>query len=95
MTPLSWFAWEGNEAAVKLLLENGANLEPKDKDGRTPMYHAKERGHEGVVKLLLEKGPNLESRDRDARLLIEKDIWRSYQAAEHDEESSNNILEYY
>ena len=48
---------------MKLLLEKGAELESKDKDGRTPLSRAAENGHEAVVKLLLEKGAELESKD--------------------------------
>jgi ankyrin repeat protein len=42
---------------VKLLLEKGANMEPKNRPcGRTPLWWAAEKGHEAVVELLLEKG---------------------------------------
>jgi ankyrin repeat domain-containing protein 50 len=34
-TPLSWAVKNGHEAVVKLLLEKGAKLEAKDKDGQT------------------------------------------------------------
>ena len=47
---------EGHEAVVKLLLEQGAEVESKDEDGRTPLWRAARNGHEAVVKLLLEKG---------------------------------------
>jgi ankyrin repeat protein len=48
---------------VKLLLEKGAELESKDKSGRTPLSRAAADGREAVVKLLLEKGAELESKD--------------------------------
>ena len=48
---------------MKLLLEKGAELEPKDIIGQTPLSSAVEGGHEAVVKLLVEKGAELESRD--------------------------------
>jgi ankyrin repeat protein len=41
---------------VELLLEKGAELETKSKDGQTPLSWAAESGHKAVVKLLLEKG---------------------------------------
>jgi ankyrin repeat protein len=41
---------------VKQLLDKGANLESKDKYGRTPLLWAAEKGHEAVVKQLLDKG---------------------------------------
>jgi ankyrin repeat protein len=47
----------GHEAAVRLLLENSAELESKDnKYGQTPLSLAARMGHGAVVKLLLEKG---------------------------------------
>ncbi|KAJ4128287.1 hypothetical protein NW754_002279 [Fusarium falciforme] len=51
-TPLSWAAEEGHEAAVRLLVDKGANIEAKDKFGRTPLSRAAGNGHEAVVKLL-------------------------------------------
>jgi ankyrin repeat protein len=41
---------------VKLLLEEGAELETKDNYGQTPLSLAAGNGYEAVVKLLLEKG---------------------------------------
>jgi ankyrin repeat protein len=44
-----------HEAVVKLLLEKGAKLESKDKDGWTPLLCAVENRHVAIVRLLLEK----------------------------------------
>ena len=55
-SPLLRAAKDGNEAVVKLLLKNGAQLESTDKDGRTPLWWAAENGHGAVVKMLLENG---------------------------------------
>jgi hypothetical protein len=49
---------DGMRAVIKLLLENGANLESKDNSGLTPLSLAALFGHEAVVKLLLENGAN-------------------------------------
>jgi ankyrin repeat protein len=48
---------------VRLLLENGAELESKSNDGHTPLSLAAEQGQEAVVQILLEKGAKLESKD--------------------------------
>src|SRR5882762_159363 len=46
-----------------LSLENGANLEAEDKDGKTPLVRAAGYGYERIVNLLIEKGANIESKD--------------------------------
>ncbi len=50
---LLWAAEEGQEVAVQRLLENGAELETQDRNGRTTLLHATKNGHEAVVKLLV------------------------------------------
>jgi ankyrin repeat protein len=78
---------------MRLLLEKGAELESKDKDGRTSLPWAAANGHEVVVKLLLEKGTELESKNNNrqaplslapasehevvVKLLLEKDAENS------------------
>jgi hypothetical protein len=52
-TDLMLGSYYGHRAIVKLLLEKGADVESKDKDGRTPLSWAAENGHEAIVKLLL------------------------------------------
>ena len=56
--------FEGNEAMVKLLLENGAAADSKDRLDRTSLSYVTERGNEAIVKLLLEYGAAAESKDR-------------------------------
>ena len=45
---------------MELLLDKGADLEAKDKDGQTPVSWAAENGHEAVVKLLMEKAVDVD-----------------------------------
>ncbi|KAF3929056.1 hypothetical protein ABW20_dc0104296 [Dactylellina cionopaga] len=54
-SPLSLAAENGQEAVVKLLLENGADSESRDGFGNTPLQYAKAKRHTAVVKLLLER----------------------------------------
>ncbi|UKZ53982.1 hypothetical protein TrVGV298_007786 [Trichoderma virens] len=53
----------GHHAIVKVLVENGADIEAKDSMGRTPLSQAAENGHEAIVKLLVEKGADIEAKD--------------------------------
>jgi hypothetical protein len=63
LTPLSSAAYKGHEAIVRILLENGANIESKRRDGRTPLTVAVCWGHEAVVRLLLENDADVNSMD--------------------------------
>uniref|UniRef100_A0A8B9Q323 Ankyrin repeat domain-containing protein 17 n=1 Tax=Apteryx owenii TaxID=8824 RepID=A0A8B9Q323_APTOW len=57
----------GHEELVQTLLERGANIEHRDKKGRsprfTPLILAATAGHVGVVELLLARGANKEHRN--------------------------------
>jgi len=78
-TPLSWAAYNGQEAVVKLLLEKGAELESRSSIGRTPLSWAASYGGEAVVKLLLEKGAELESKDNNSWTPLS---WAAYNGRE-------------
>lgn len=59
--PLSFTVRERDEATVKLLLDQGAEVDCSTTDhheGRTPLSFAAETGHEAIVKLLLDYGAN-------------------------------------
>ena len=54
----------GHEGVVKLLLEQGAELDSKDtRYGQTSLSWAARFGRKAVVTLLLEQGADLESED--------------------------------
>ncbi|KAL7945818.1 hypothetical protein V8C42DRAFT_357458 [Trichoderma barbatum] len=64
-TPLSWAAYQGQEAIVKLLLAiPGVVPDTKNNFGYTPLSLAAYRGHEAVVKLLLAI-PSVDANSRD------------------------------
>ena len=44
---------------VKILVEHGANVEAKSREGKTPLLMATERGFLFVVKFLIDRGANL------------------------------------
>jgi len=60
-TPLDEAAARGHESIVKLLLESGADIDPKSSDhSRTaPLYLAAQFGHLKVVEVLLKNKPNI------------------------------------
>ncbi|MDP8249068.1 MAG: ankyrin repeat domain-containing protein [Candidatus Tritonobacter lacicola] len=55
-TDLMRAAQDGDTAKVKLLIEQGANINDRDAHGMTPLMHAAGKGRAEVVKLLLESG---------------------------------------
>ena len=55
----------GQEKAVWLLLEHGANAERSDGTGRTALISAARAGHHGCVKALLQYGASTRAADRD------------------------------
>jgi ankyrin repeat protein len=66
-TPLSYAA-EGGE--VKLLLENGANIQEPDFSGRTALHWAALCGHEASVRMLIEMGAAIDATDKSGRTAL-------------------------
>src|ERR671913_2614223 len=64
-TPLMLAAFRGNAAAVINLLERGADVNARDKDGDTALMFAAFKGHALVVALLLQYGANVYARARN------------------------------
>ena len=63
-TALTVAARRGNASAVELFIERGANIEAKDKDGRSPLSHAKTLE---VARLLINAGANVNSEDKNGK----------------------------
>lgn len=57
---------------VALLLENGAAIEAKTRDGLTPLHCAARSGHEQVVDMLLEKGAPISSKTKVTMSFVTK-----------------------
>jgi len=62
-TPLNLASYEGKLDIVKYLLEKGADINTKDREGSTPLQNAAARGWLDIAKLLVEKGSNVNYRD--------------------------------
>lgn len=48
---------------VEILIKNGANIEAKDRDGRTPLFYAALRQHREIFDLLVKYGANKNIKD--------------------------------
>lgn len=58
-TPLLLASYRGHKAIVKLLLEQGADVNATNRFGMTPLHWASMEGKVDIVELLLEQGPNI------------------------------------
>jgi len=87
-TALSGAAAKGHEAVVRLLLENGADI---NHNGWQPaLHHAAGGGHEAVVRLLIEKGANVKAKNKNG----ETALHRATGASLRSEEMVRLLLEY-
>ena len=68
LTPLHMAAYNGHTKVVKLLLENGAQVDAQDHEGKTPLIHACTGPFQETVALLLEAGADINAREADGRL---------------------------
>jgi ankyrin repeat protein len=58
-------AKEGDFDAAKTLLENGADANAKDKQGRTALMKAANMGYTGIVRVLLDAGADVNAKNQD------------------------------
>jgi ankyrin repeat protein len=49
---------------MPLLLDNGANIEAKNTEGKTPLIRALSRGHENIVFMFLDAGADINARNK-------------------------------
>src|SRR5438046_2257989 len=62
-------AASGHEKLVRMLVQAGADLEPKDGSGVTPLLAAAANDHLGVVQALVEAGADVNSACRSGNAL--------------------------
>ena len=54
----------GHEICVRLLLDNGADVDAVQDGGNTPLLLAAARGHDAVMRLLIDRGADIRVRNR-------------------------------
>ena len=64
VTPLTWAALAGREGFARTLLEHGADVNARNRDGGGALHAAAFLGRTNVVALLLEHGADLNARNR-------------------------------
>ncbi|WP_338967567.1 ankyrin repeat domain-containing protein [Spiroplasma endosymbiont of Lonchoptera lutea] len=63
-SPLQYAIFHGNLDIVKLLLENGANINLQNNNGNNALITAVENGHTDIVKLLLKNGADINHQNK-------------------------------
>jgi ankyrin repeat protein len=71
-TPLLWAAFYGISEAANILLENGANVRCKDKDGVPALSVAVDKRRLDTARLLLDRGAELEATDKGGRTALQR-----------------------
>ncbi|KAI3375762.1 hypothetical protein L3Q82_004059 [Scortum barcoo] len=66
-TPLIQAVTANALAACEFLLQNGANVNQADSNGRGPLHHATILGHTGLVCLFLKRGADYNARDKNQK----------------------------
>lgn len=64
-TPLSWTAQEGRQSIMKILVQEGADIDERDRDGHTPLLRASQRGQEVTAQLLIDMGADIYIQDNN------------------------------
>jgi peptidoglycan/LPS O-acetylase OafA/YrhL len=62
-TPLSWASMRGDADVVRLLIERGANVNARNRDGSPPLLSAAFMGRADVAKILLSSGADINARN--------------------------------
>lgn len=77
-TPLHYVAEKGDESAISMLLQHGADIDVRGRDGMGPLHCAAREGKDQAVNFLLEAGANEGIRDNSRSTPLHWAAWRGY-----------------
>jgi ankyrin repeat protein len=77
-TPLHFASELGNEEAVKLFLNKGADINASTNGNLTPLHIATKTGRKIVVKLLLQHGAKVDNQDKDGKTTLHLAVEKGY-----------------
>lgn len=82
LSALSCAVGNEKEEAVKVLLNNGIDVETTDYSGRTALMYAVQGGEENIIELLLKKNASIEARDNNRKTALDFASPSSYDRVE-------------
>ena len=71
MPPLAWAAMRGQTAAAELLLQHGADINGRNRDGNTALHLSVFLGHAETAELLIKNGADIDTKNGDGATPID------------------------